>query len=386
MRKLLCVLLVLLLSGCTALEEEILPTPTATPSASPTASVALSPTPTDAPLSTVSTTLRPSPSSKPAIELIATAKLPGVETGDWYEWDIAGNYPANTTAWDPLYYIEEQDKLISREIYGTLIISRLDGSEMQELDTEVTGSINYYGGWLYYLKTDGVWKCSVDGNEKRLIIERRYSVNGDDYFDDSLYIYDNRIYIVRIDQEYIDTYNLDGSNRRKINIPAAIDVFFEDGQYYSNCVGDGDDGVYRYDLGTGDYQQLSDTGFRPIARNGTVYYYADGMMCNDGSGNRKLFGNSEVWYNDYTIYRNMLLYVVINDYGSGDRDTGMMYAYNLDTEQETALFDLSGMLSYRFYVMENSLFLYSGRSCFDPMYRITFEDNKAYLWRLNNLS
>jgi hypothetical protein len=87
------------------------------------------------PLETTSPPPTPTPTFATAVELAAEAPCPAPKEGDWYEWDIAGNYPGNGS----FYYNDESDLLI-RMITGSisqpnrLVSSHLDGSGEVTLD------------------------------------------------------------------------------------------------------------------------------------------------------------------------------------------------------------------------------------------------------------
>ncbi|MEM5769228.1 MAG: hypothetical protein AAGU32_13195, partial [Bacillota bacterium] len=134
MKKLICLsLTLLLLSGCTALEEEIssLSTPTASPSSSPTASAALSPSRTDAPLPTVSPTPRPSPSPtpvptpQPPFPDIAFSDKPTANSNAMlYEDDDYIYFSDYST----LFQINKTDRSVAKIAFGYINLTLLDGS------------------------------------------------------------------------------------------------------------------------------------------------------------------------------------------------------------------------------------------------------------------
>ena len=390
MKKLIPIILALLmLSGCTALEEVVsAPAPTASPSAAPTATLTPSATAVSTPFPSSSPTPTPLSTTAPAARLVATAKLPAPETGSWYEWDIAGNYPANPGGYDFLYYVMAQDILIRTDSIGSsLTISRLDGTEIQVLDEEACRDINYCDGWIYYLKDDGVWRSQLNGNDQQRIISR-----STDTLYDSLFVYDGRIYLIRYYQEYIETYHLDGSDHRNIDVPDIPDYgyFFSDGYLYYGAnsaeaieYGPDSSDIWRYDLSTGKAVKLVSAVYGwPIVRGGMVYYCMLDLERTDGEHTETVFGDETLWWEEYySLYRNYMLYFKDkNCCGSYSGDT--LCALDVDTGEEYTLFKTTDFLRAGIYVWEDSVFLYSGFSD-DPMYRITFEDDQAYLWQLS---
>ena len=75
-------------------------------------------------------------------------------------------------------------------------------------------SINYYCGRIYYSRVDGIWKAKPDGTDKRKIINRKPGE-----YEDELFLYNNRIYIIRQYEKYIESYDLEGKDHKKINVP-----------------------------------------------------------------------------------------------------------------------------------------------------------------------
>ena len=146
--------------------------------------------------------------------------------------------------------------------------------------------------------------------------------------------------------------------------------------------------IYKYNLSTGKAKKLlpfEATG-PIIARNGMLYHIDNGVLKRtDGSITETvLIDNERVWASNYNLYKNYMFYFK-NDYRNGSLDPGTLYALDVDTGQEYKLFTIKSDFSIDFYVMENSVFLFSG---FDDsiVYQITFEDNMAKLWKLNGLS
>ena len=336
----------------------------------------------------ISASVITSDTSPELIELIDEASLPTPQGNDWFEWDTAGTYYANYVGSGYIFYNEEKDLIICTKWDASdLIISHIDGSDKQVLDIEVYGRVNYLDGWIYYTKLDGVWKVKPDGTEKHQII-----VKSTDFFTDQFFVYDNRVYFMRDYEESILSTDLEGEEEKIIDVPGFTMGFyyFENGYLYYGAIIDEDKevyAIYKYDLSTGEAKEI--VACEPtspiIVQNGLLYYINSGILeRTDGNISKSIVNDNErIWDSNYNLYSNYLLYFK-NDYKFGSLDSGMLYALNVDTGIEYELFCVNKEYPTQFYIMENSVFLFSGFSN-DIIYKITFEDDQAKLWRLNGM-
>jgi len=366
--------LILLLTGCETNTE-----PTDAAKSAPTglpAKAAMTVNPSEI---VTTPTPEPAPASTPAVELVLETVCPA-PSGDGYEWNIAGNYPENK--W--FIYDDRSDLFIrvtanSEGQPACLLSSRLDGSDETVLDSSAGeypyGAVNWYDGWVYFLKDDDVWRVKPDGKEKQRIIS---SHRGEDNIGRVLMIYDGRIYLWTANNDIIETYAPDGSGYKALDVPDIPMglLFFEKGYLYYGAVEKGEDGgdvwsIYRYNLKTGKAKELTRCAFGPLAvRDGWAYYFDD-TLCRT---NEKKTENLDVMLTDeLPVYRNYLLY-----FG----DTGALCVYDLDTAQVYELFPMPGDADW-ISVARDSVFL--SQEDGNVLYRITFEDGKARLWLLNGL-
>lgn len=315
----------------------------------------------------------PMPSESPAedIELVAEAFLPTPQQGEWYEWSHAGSYPSNPD--NILNYIETEELLLLDNYMLDLKTSHLDGSATKLLANDVYVS-NYYDGWIYYQTDDSIFKIRPNDTEKQFVT----SIKDLMYY--HMFIYDGTLYFTN-NGNNLPCYDLEEENIGTLVLPHSTigPYFFENGYLYytgSDSNLSGGSTIFRYDLETEESKELaSNTQGSFVVRNGMLYYISDGLMRTDGTITEKVKSSVRHYFN---LYRNYLLYINFN----GDW-TCTLYALDLDTEQEYELFTFNeplGASNSGIYVMENSVFLY------EPIYQITFEDDKARLWRLNSLS
>jgi len=323
------------------------------------------------------------------VQLIEEVPLPLPESGDWYEWDKAGRYPANPDFEGSLYYISAQDLLLrSYDEDGEIIVSRLNGAEGKILDSGILGSFNVNNGWIYYLKSDGVWKVRINGNENCRIFERDVEP-----VRNHLFVYNDVIYIIKEYERFLECIDMDGKNHRTLDIydmPMGY-YFFADGYMYYGAdsidkdpLGDTWD-IWRYKIDTKKAEKLVSEIFGTlIVRDGMVYYVYDNLYrTNVERVDTIISDRSRSWNYNYNLYRNYLLYIKTEDeYGA--YNNGLLCAFNIHTGQEYSLFYISES-NMKIYVTENCVFLYSGYRQ-DSIYQITFVNDKAQLWKLNSIS
>jgi hypothetical protein len=331
--------------------------------------------------------LLPTPSPE-LIVLVNEALLPAPKESEWFEWDKAGTYFANMIGNGYILYNEETDLLIcTKSSPDDLIVCHLDGTDKCVLDNVAFGTVNYFDGWIYYMRQDGVWKVKPDGTEKHLIIEKPL-----DFFTDQLFVYDNSVYLMRDYEETIFSSDLEGKNEKSIDVPGLIMGFyyFDNGYLYYGSTDENNEAynIVKYELSVGKAKKIiacEATG-PLIVRNGMLYCINNGTLVHtDGHISEPVVNdNIRVWDNNYNLYSNYLFYFK-NDYKFGSLDAGMLYALNVNTGQEYELFYVEKEYLTHFYVMENSVLLFSGFSN-DIIYQITFDSDMAYLSKLNGIS
>ncbi|MDP2892726.1 MAG: DUF5050 domain-containing protein, partial [Bacillota bacterium] len=283
-----------------------------------------------------------------------------------------------------LLYIEHEELVVRTEELTedsedsiVLKISRLDGTEERVLDNNVSGPMNYFKGWIYYAKKDGIYKIKIDGTEKQKI----FNLNNETGMLD---IYNGRIYI-----GILDSTDLNGKHFRHQSVPD-IPIgysFIEKGCFYYAAITEDDEGgdcwsIYRYNLKTGAAKELlRDAMGSLIVRDGMAYYCSgNGIERTDGEKTEIVLQDE---YSEsiscmyYTLYRNYILFFTGAD---GEK----LCACDINTGKVYELFSSDILPQIDISVMENSVFLYTGFKD-DPIYRITFENNKAKLWELNGL-
>ncbi len=310
---------------------------------------------------------------KQAEILIGEADLPapGKET---FEWAGAGSYPSNPCWVGSVNYVKSSGLVISASWEpGPLVVQLLDGSGKNLLDNYAFGTPNYYGGWIYYLKSDGIWKVLPDGKEKQCII-----AFDADNLADRLFIYGGQIYCMRTGEETLARFDLEGGNAESFDIPKATkNCFFENGYFYYGAAGfDERWNIMRLSLKTGKSTKLiNSVSGRLIVRGGMAYYLDS--VCHRTNGKKTEYVGGRT-ADDYNMYRNYLLYFSFE---------GMFCAFNADTGVEYELFDLSSLYnSYDAYihVMQDCVLLYTG-DISGPVYRVTLSGGKAQLWELGSL-
>ena len=328
----------------------------------PTASPARTAVVTPAPSVTVPTvTAAPKPTEKPAIELVTEVNLPAPEEGDWYEWDRVGNYSTNLLTDGSTIYVEDEDLLVRALFWDSLIVSNLDGSNKRVLergyDNQISGPILYYNGWIYYKRLNQPWKIKPDGSEMTQVIDSPSSF---------MFIYDGLFYTY---WDSLVCIGLDGENERTIDLPGGNPGYFifDDGYlYYRANEIENNSSIYRYQLTTGEVTDICNGEMRPSAvRDGWIYYGVDeAIYRTDGNATEKIVERQDLSTYKLAIYRNYLLFFNMSN---------ICYALNLDTLEVTHLYLIN---PDDINIMNNCILggMY---------YQITFEDDKAQIWRLN---
>jgi hypothetical protein len=236
---------------------------------------------------------------------------------------------------DWIYYVY-QDSLLSSDIRdlskGHIYKIRLDGSNQQKINEDLSYYLNVLGDWVYYCNLDDdakIYKVRTDGTERTKITDEKSSylnVLGDWIYycnwDDG-----GKIYKIRTD----------GTERTRINNGKSFSLnVIGDWIYYSN--GDHDSKIYRIRTDGSDRKKLNEDRSAHIKVIGDWIYY---MNWSRGDGltlyKIKTDGTNRIKLTDHSVYN----FNVADNwvYYTNKSDGSMIFKVSTDGEGNALIVD-----------------------------------------------